>query len=417
MNHINLDLLCSEIDKRVGESLYRTIDVALDDDIEFFNTTHGDTRSDLLESDTVLGTYALLALQLQTFVGNLARLGLRIHHVESITGLRRTVESQQSGSPRRTDRLNLAATLIGKVFHTSVACAGNNGVANAERTIADENGCHIATTFVERRLDNRAGSLAVRVGLEFEHIGLKQNLFQQVVYTDTFLCRNLLTLVFSTPVFYEQVHGSERLLHFIGICARLIYLIDSKHHGHAGSLSMGDSLLGLGHHVVVGCNDDNGNVRNLCTTGTHGGKGLMAGSIEESNATTVLELHVVCSDVLCDTSGFTRDDVTLAHPVEQRSLTVIHMTHHSYYRVARLKVFDLVFFLLHGFRHRRTDVFGLKAKLLGHHVDGLGVHTLVDAYHHADAHAGADNLGYGHVHHAGQLVGRNKLGKFQGLAL
>ena len=60
---------------------------------------------------------------------------------------------------------------------------------------------------------------------------------------------------------------------------------------------------------------------------------------------------------------------------------------------------------------------GLEAELFGHQVDGLGVHALVDADHHADLHTGGDDLGDGHVHHGGQFVGRHELRQLEHLAL
>ena len=71
---------------------------------------------------------------------------------------------------------------------------------------------------------------------------------------------------------------------------------------------------------------------------------------------------------------------------------------------------------MHSLRNGSTHIFGLEAELIGHQIDGFSIHALVDANHHADAHAGGDNLGHRHVHHAGQLVGRHKFRQFQNLA-
>jgi len=38
----------------------------------------------------------------------------------------------------------------------------------------------------------------------------------------------------------------------------------------------------LGHHVIIGCDNDDGNVGKFCTAGAHGGEGFVAGRIEEA---------------------------------------------------------------------------------------------------------------------------------------
>ena len=90
---------------------------------------------------------------------------------------------------------------------------------------------------------------------------------------------------------------------------------------------MGDSLLRSRHHRVVGSNDDDGNIRHLGTTGTHGSEGLVTRGVEEGNLATVLQLHVVGTDMLGDTTSLTGNNVGVADMVEQRCLTMVYVTH------------------------------------------------------------------------------------------
>ena len=417
MNDVHLYLLGGEIDERVGEGLYGAVHITLDDDVEFLHAAHGDTCANLLQSDAVLGADTLLTLQLQSLVGYLAHLLLAVHHVEGVACLRRTVQTQQRGSPRRAYALDLAAALVGEVLHTTVACAGNHVVADVQRAVAHQDGGHIAASPVERRLDNGAGGLAVGVGLQLQHVGLQQHLLQQVVDANALLGGDILALVLTSPVLHQQVHVGQRALHLLGVGTGLVYLVDGKHHGHSGGLCMADGLLGLGHHIVVGGNDDDGYIRGLCTAGTHGGKRLVARRVEEGDVASVLQRHVVGADMLGDATGLAGNHVTLAYPVKQRCLAVVHVAHHGNDGVSGLEVLGLVLLLMHGLRHGGADILGLEAELLSHHVDSLGVHALVDAYHHADAHAGADHLGHRHIHHACQLVGGHKLRQLEHLAL
>ena len=80
---------------------------------------------------------------------------------------------------------------------------------------------------------------------------------------------------------------------------------------------MGDSLLGGRHHRVVGSDDDDGDIRHLSTTGTHSGEGLMTRGVEERNLTTILQFHVIGTDMLRDTTSLTSNHVRVTDEVEQ----------------------------------------------------------------------------------------------------
>ena len=68
---------------------------------------------------------------------------------------------------------------------------------------------------------------------------------------------------------------------------------------------------------------------------------------------------------------------------------------------------------MNGVGHFGRYVFGGEAKFLGHDVDGLGIETLVDRYHHTEVHTCGDYLIDGHIHHDGEVVGGYKLGEFE----
>ena len=80
---------------------------------------------------------------------------------------------------------------------------------------------------------------------------------------------------------------------------------------------MGNGLLGGRHDAIVSCHDDDGNISHLGTTGTHGGKGLVTRRVEERNSTTVLQLHVVCTYVLRNTTSLTGNDVGVTNIVQK----------------------------------------------------------------------------------------------------
>ena len=286
-----------------------------------------------------------------------------------------------------------------------------------QRAVADQHRSHVAAALVQAGLDDGARSLAVGVGLEVEHLGLEEHLLQQLAHADTLLRADVLTLVLAAPLLDEEVHGSQAFLNLVGVGSRFIYLVDGKDDGHAGSRGMRNGLLRLRHDVVVCGNDDDGNVRHLGTAGTHGGESLVARRVEEGDVPSVVERHIVGTDVLRDAARLTRDDVGLADVVEQRRLAMVDVAHDGDDGSAGHEVGLIVLLLADCGADLRTDVFCGEAELLGNEVDGLGIHALIDADHDADAHACGDNLRDGHVHHRGELIGRDELRQLEHLAL
>ena len=92
---------------------------------------------------------------------------------------------------------------------------------------------------------------------------------------------------------------------------------------------------------------------------------------------------------------------------------MVHVTHHGDDGRTGFKVFFAVGFLGYGFAYFRGNVFGAESEFFGHDVDGLGVETLVDGYHHAHAHAGGYDVVDGHVHHRREVVGRHEFGELE----
>ena len=220
-------------------------------------------------------------------------------------------------------------------------------------------------------------------------------------------------LVLTTPLFHEEVHRSQGSLDGIGVSTGFVDFVDGKDDGHTSSHCVVDGFLGLWHHVIVGSDDDDGDVGDLRTTSTHSGEGFVTWGVEEGDFATILELHVVSTDVLGDTTCLTSDDVGIADVVEKRSLTVVYVTHHSDNRRALEEIFFIVNLFYDGFLHFGRDELSGETKFFSHHFDGFLVKTLVDRHHDADAHARADDLCHRDIHHRSQFVGRHKLGELQ----
>ena len=120
--------------------------------------------------------------------------------------------------------------------------------------------------------------------------------------------------------------------------------------------------------------------------------------------------------MLSNTSGFTGNYICFTDIVKQRCLTVVNVSHYGYNRCTRLQIFRSIFILRYRFSYVRTYILSLEAKFISNQVDCFRIQTLIDRYHDTDTHTSTDNLIDRDVHHAGQLVCRNKLRQLQHFA-
>ena len=113
----------------------------------------------------------------------------------------------------------------------------------------------------------------------------------------------------------------------------LVDLVDGDDDRHLGGAGVIDGLDGLGHDAVVGCNDDDDDVGDLGSAGTHAGEGFVAGGVEEDDLATeggrvgLGDFDLVGADVLGDASGLAAGDVCGADGVEERGFAVVDVAH------------------------------------------------------------------------------------------
>ncbi len=117
----------------------------------------------------------------------------------------------------------------------------------------------------------------------------------------------------------ETVLG-ELLSNLRRVGAVLVDLVDRDDDRHIGSLRVVESLNRLRHDAVVGRDHEDRDVGNLGTSSTHGGERLVTRGVNEGDGSLdafVLAPHLVCTDVLGDTTGLAGDDVGLPDGVEE----------------------------------------------------------------------------------------------------
>ena len=170
------------------------------------------------------------------------------------------------------------------------------------------------------------------------------------------------------------------------------------------------SLLGLGHHAVVGGHHRDDDVGCLGTARTHGGERPWPGCPEGDHAT--LGLDVVGTDMLRNAAGFARSHLGAADVVQQRGLAVVDVTHHGHHRRTRqlLGVGMLLADVQQGFRIVQLGGERLVAHFFHHDHGGFPVQHLVDGHHLAELHHLLDDLGCLDGHLVRRVGHRDSLG-------
>ncbi len=171
---------------------------------------------------------------------------------------------------------------------------------------------------------------------------------------------------------------------------------------------MVNGLEGLGHDTIIGGYHDNGNVGDLCTPGTHSRKSLVTRGIEESDLPATFKFHSVCTDMLCDATGFTSDHIRIPYIIEQFGLSMVNMSHNRDNGRPGNEVFFTVRFLGDGFLQFNGDKFNRIVKFFRDQHQGFSIEALVNGNHNPQAHAGGYYLDDGYMHEVGQFIHTDK---------
>ena len=187
VKHVDLHFRCGQLDERVGQGFYRTVHVAFDHEVELMEIVERAAASELFEAEAFLGAQAEFSLELFALSCDFACLLLRFKHVERVSCRRRAVEAENEHGSGWPGLLHPLVALVEHCLDFSVMRSGKYHVAHAERSVLHEHSGHIATSFVKARLYDGAYCGTVGIGLEVEHLGLKQHFLHKLVHSEAFL--------------------------------------------------------------------------------------------------------------------------------------------------------------------------------------------------------------------------------------
>ena len=137
---------------------------------------------------------------------------------------------------------------------------------------------------IELRLDHGPRGRRVGVGAELLDLGHHDDRLEQVVEALLGLGGDVDELGVAAPLDRLQAELGHLGAHPVGLRALLVDLVDRHEHRHARLLGVVDRLLGLRLDAVVGGDHDHRDVGDLRAAGAHRGERLVAGRVEERDA-------------------------------------------------------------------------------------------------------------------------------------
>ncbi len=330
MDDPQVDLLAHvDLEQGILESLHRTGDVALENEVERLHLALG---QETLQRDPLarLGQ-CRVALHRLAFLGDLSSRAIVVGDQELVTGAGHGGQTEHQHRTRRSGMLDLLAVLVEHGSHPAVRLPGDDRIARTEHPALDQHCRDRAAALVEVTLNGDATGGHLRVGLQVQRgVRGQDDGFEQLVDAHALQRGDVDEHGVAAVLLGHEVVLGQLLADLVRVRPFLIHLVDRDHDRDLGRLRMVQRLDGLRHHTVVGGDDKDRDVRHLRTTGTHGGERLVTRSVDEGDRAVfvvVIDVHLVGTDVLGDTTGLAADHVGVADGVEQLRLTVVDVAH------------------------------------------------------------------------------------------
>ena len=165
----------------------------------------------------------------------------------------------------------------------------------------------------------------------------------------------------------------------------LVYLVNRNDNRHFSGLRMIDSFDGLRHNTIIGCNNEDNNIGDLCTPSPKRSKCLMAGRIEKCNVLP-LQGDFIRSYMLCDAACFSFSYFCLPYSIKQRGLTVVDMAHNGNHRRPEDEVLPFFDKLANDIHLLCRGEFDLDAEMVSNEHGRIRIDRLVDGRHISHLH-------------------------------
>ena len=269
----------------------------------------------LLQGSAAGGGGLGVALPAAPEVGDLAGPGLAFDDTEIVARRRRSGEAQDLNRHRGAGFVDDLALVAGQGAHAPPFAAGDEDVADLQRTPLHQGGGHGAAALLHLRLDDHALGAALGIGLEIEELRLQEDDFLQLLQVGPFLGRNLDRQDIASHLLERHVVLQQIGAHPPGVGIGAIDLVDGDDDRDLRRLGMVDGLHGLRHDAVVGGDDEDDDVGHLGAARPHLREGGVAGGIDEGDLAARGARYLIGADVLGDAARLLGGDVGLAQGI------------------------------------------------------------------------------------------------------
>ena len=186
----------------------------------------------------------------------------------------------------------------------------------------------------------------LRIGFVVVHFRNRQNRLKQFVHAFASDGARRHHFDVATP----STRSQSKLGHLghdpIDVRTRQIALVGSHNDRHSCGFRMRNRFFGLRHDTVVGCNNEDSNVGNISSAGSHFRERLVAWRIDKGDRAAIF-LDLIGSDLLRDSTRFARHNLGSDQIIEQRSLAVVNVSKERDDWGSSDQIFKTIFDIIH----------------------------------------------------------------------
>ena len=163
-------------------------------------------------------------------------------------------------------------------------------------------------------------------GGKLHHFGLQQDALEQLVDAGSCFGGDADEGAVAAEVFGDKAKGDQIVSGFVGVGAVLVDFGDGGDDGRARGFGLFVGFFGLGHHAVVGCDDEDDDVGGFGSAFAHGGESGVPRGVDEGDQ-AARGMGLVGADALGDAPGFAAGDFGGADAVKEAGFAVVDVAH------------------------------------------------------------------------------------------
>ena len=261
----HLVVLLVELAQRVGDRLERALHVGLEHEVERGDLAALHHREDVLEAGAARQRHRVREARGTTAMG--PGLGDRARSLvvgcdaELVAGERHVVETEHLDRvPTAPASGTWLAVLVEHRADPSPRAAGDDRVAHAQRAASTSTVTTGPRPWSRLRLEHEARARRLRVARELLDVGDEQDRVEQLVDAEAPAAGDLDDDRVAAPLLGHELLLDELLAHAVGSASSRSILVIATIDRHLGRACVADRLDRLGHHAVVGSDDEDGDV-------------------------------------------------------------------------------------------------------------------------------------------------------------